>query len=185
MARKRASMREGPLAELFKATEAAQRQQEGVAPEAPAEEPHEATVEHVPSWEDEVETPAPPRPDPIPEPIPPPPPDPTPEPTPPPAYIPEPPVTRYIEPMPEPAPRLHPVRAGQLGSYIAKIQVVGVGGAGLNAVNRMIDAGINQVEFVAVNTDLQQQQISDAETKIHIGRELTQGLGSGSEPTVG
>jgi cell division protein FtsZ len=49
----------------------------------------------------------------------------------------------------------------------------------------MIDAGINQVEFVAVNTDLQQLQISDAETKIHIGRELTQGLGSGSEPTVG
>jgi cell division protein FtsZ len=186
MARKRASMREGPLAELFKATEAAQRQQEGVAPEAPAEEPHEATVEHVPSWEDEVETPAPPRPDPTPERVaPPPPPEPTPEPTPPPAYIPEPPVTRYIEPMPEPAPRLHPVRTGQLGSYLAKIQVVGVGGAGLNAVNRMIDAGINQVEFVAVNTDLQQLQISDAETKIHIGRELTQGLGSGSEPTVG
>jgi len=184
MARKRASMREGPLAELFKATEAAQRQQEQGAPAAPPEEPHEATVEHVPSWEDEVETPAPPRPDPVPEPSPPEPtPDPVPEP--PPAYIPEPPVTRYIEPMPEPAPRLHPVRAGQLGSYLAKIQVVGVGGAGLNAVNRMIDAGINQVEFVAVNTDVQQLQISDAETKIHIGRELTQGLGSGSEATVG
>jgi cell division protein FtsZ len=186
MARKRASMREGPLAELFKATEAAQRQQEQGVPAAPPEEPHEATVEHVPSWEDEVETPAPPRPDPVPEPSPPEPmPDPVPEPTPPPAYIPEPPVTRYLEPMPEPAPRLHPVRAGQLGSYIAKIQVVGVGGAGLNAVNRMIDAGINQVEFVAVNTDVQQLQISDAETKIHIGRELTQGLGSGSEATVG
>jgi cell division protein FtsZ len=87
--------------------------------------------------------------------------------------------------MPEPAPRLHHARAGQLGSYLAKIQVVGVGGAGLNAVNRMIDAGINQVEFVAVNTDVQQLQISDAETKIHIGRELTQGLGSGAEPTIG
>ena len=187
MARKRASMREGPLAELFKATEAAQRQQEQGAPAAPPEEPHESTVEHVPTWEDEVETPAPPRPDPTPEPspVPPPAPDPTPEPTPPPAYIPEPPVTRYIEPMPEPAPRLHPVRAGQLGSYLAKIQVVGVGGAGLNAVNLMIDAGINQVEFVAVNTDVQQLQVSDAETKIHIGRELTQGLGSGSEATVG
>src|SRR6266511_421549 len=187
MARKRASMREGPLAELFKATEAAQRQQEQGAPAAPPEEPHESTVEHVPTWEDEVETPAPPRPDPTPEPspVPPPAPAPTPEPTPPPAYIPEPPVTRYIEPMPEPAPRLHPVRAGQLGSYLAKIQVVGVGGAGLNAVNRMIDAGINQVEFVAVNTDVQQLQVSDAETKIHIGRELTQGLGSGSEATVG
>jgi len=193
MARKRASMREGPLAELFKATEAAQRQQEQEAPAAPAGEPHESTVEHVPTWEDEVETPAPPRPDPtpepsLPEPTPPPrppTPDPTPEPTPPPAYVPEPPVTRYIEPMPEPAPRLHHARAGQLGSYLAKIQVVGVGGAGLNAVNRMIDAGINQVDFVAVNTDLQQLQISDAETKIHIGRELTQGLGSGSDPIVG
>src|SRR5437773_2815125 len=191
MARKRASMREGPLAELFKATEAAQRQQEQAAPGAPAEEPHESTVEHVPTWEDEVETPAPPRPDPVPEPsMPeptprPPAPDPVPEPTPPPAYIPEPPVTRYIEPMLEPAPRLHQARPGQLGSYLAKIQVVGVGGAGLNAVNRMIDAGINQVEFVAVNTDVQQLQISDAETKIHIGRDLTQGLGSGSDPSVG
>jgi len=185
MARKRASMREGPLAELFKATEAAQRQQEQGAPGAPPEEPHESTVEHVPTWEDEVETPAPPRPDPTPEPLRPEPVPPPPEPIPPAAYIPEPPVTRYLEPMPEPAPRLHPARAGQLGSYLAKIQVVGVGGAGLNAVNRMIDAGINQVEFVAVNTDVQQLQISDAETKIHIGRELTQGLGSGSEPTVG
>jgi len=184
MARKRASMREGPLAELFKATEAAQRQQEQGAPAAPPEEPHESTVEHVPTWEDEVETPTPPRADPAPEPAPPAPVV-SPEPTPPPAYIPEPPVTRYIEPMPEPAPRLHHARAGQLGSYLAKIQVVGVGGAGLNAVNRMIDSGINQVEFVAVNTDVQQLQISDAETKIHIGRELTQGLGSGSEPTVG
>jgi cell division protein FtsZ len=182
MARKRASMREGPLAELFKATEAAQRQAEqGEAP--PAEEPQESTVEHVPSWEDEIETPAPPRPDPQPEP--PRQPEPIPDPVPAPPSIPEPPVTRYIEPMPEPAPRLHHVRAGQLGSYLAKIQVVGVGGAGLNAVNRMIDAGINQVEFVAINTDVQQLQIADAETKIHIGRDLTQGLGSGSDPTVG
>src|SRR5947208_4351033 len=182
MARKRASMREGPLAELFKATEAAQRQAEHEeAP--PPEEPHESTVEHVPSWEDEIETPAPPRPDPQPEPAPEP--EPVPDPLPAPPSIPEPPVTRYIEPMPEPAPRLHHARAGQLGSYLAKIQVVGVGGAGLNAVNRMIDAGLNQVEFVAVNTDVQQLQISDAETKIHIGRELTQGLGSGSEPSVG
>jgi cell division protein FtsZ len=193
MARKRASMREGPLAELFKATEAAQRQQEQKAPGAPADEPHESTVEHVPTWEDEIETPAPPRPDPTPEPAEPEPepppkppaPDPTPEPVPPPPMVPEPPVTRYIEPMPEPAPRLHHARAGQLGSYLAKIQVVGVGGAGLNAVNRMIDAGINQVDFIAVNTDMQQLQISDAETKIHIGRELTQGLGSGSDSSVG
>src|SRR5438876_168098 len=185
MARKRASMREGPLAELFKATEAAQRQQEQGAPAAPAEEPHESTVEHVPTWEDEVETPAPPRPDPMPEPSPPEPLPEPPEPPPPPAYIRDPPTTRYIEPMLEPAPPLHQARARQLGSNLAKIKVVGVGGAGLNAVNRMIDAGISQVEFVAVNTDLQQLQTSDAETKIHIGRELTHGLGSGSEPTVG
>ena len=190
MARKRASMREGPLAELFRATEAAQRQAE---PAAPAEEPHESTVEHVPTWEDEVETPAPPKPEPVPEPGPerpepppkPPAPDPTPEPTPPPPTVPEPPVTRFVETLPEPAPRLHRVPTGIPGTYIAKIQVVGVGGAGLNAVNRMIDAGISQVEFVAVNTDLQQLQMSDAETKIHIGRELTKGLGSGSEPSIG
>src|SRR5438132_4516837 len=184
MARKRASMREGPLAELFKATEAAQRQAEqGEGDAPPAEEPHESTVEHVPSWEDEIETPAPARsgaqPEPVPEPRA------VPDPTPAPPSIPEPPVTRYIEPMPEPAPRLHHVRTGQLGSYLAKIQVVGVGGAGLNAVNRMIDAAISQVEFVAVNTDVQQLHVSDAETKIHIGRDLTQGLGSGSDPTVG
>src|ERR671936_120483 len=160
MARKRASMREGPLAELFRATEAAQRQAE---PAAPAEEPHESTVEHVPTWEDEVETPAPPKPEPVPEPGP----------------------ERPEPPPKQPAPRLHRVPTGIPGTYIAKIQVVGVGGAGLNAVNRMIDAGISQVEFVAVNTDLQQLQMSDAETKIHIGRELTKGLGSGSEPSIG
>ena len=72
--------------------------------------------------------------------------------------------------------------APRLGSYLAVIRVVGVGGAGLNAVNRMIDAGISQVEFVAVNTDMQQLQLSDAPVKIHIGRELTQGLGSGADP---
>jgi cell division protein FtsZ len=188
MARKRASMREGPLAELFKATEAAQRQQEREAEGAPAEEPDEATVDHVPTWEDEVDTPEPPRPDPTPEPTgPEPEPQPAPEPTPepPPALVTEPPAARYFEPMLEPAPRLHRVIAGELGSYLARIEVVGVGGAGLNAVNRMIDAGINQVDFVAVNTDVQQLQLSDAETKIHIGRELTQGLGSGSDPAVG
>src|SRR5207244_1674674 len=193
MARKRASMREGPLAELFKATEGAQRQQEQSEQAAQPDAPHESTVEHVPTWEDEVEPPAPPKPEPVPEPGPSrpepqpkaPAPEPPPEPTPPPAIAPAPPVTRYVETIPEPAPRLHRVPTGTVGSYLAKIQVVGVGGAGLNAVNRMIDAGINQVEFLAVNTDLQQLQMSDAETKIHIGRELTKGLGSGAEPTIG
>ena len=94
-------------------------------------------------------------------------------------------MTRVIEPLPEPAPRLEYAVPRDSSSYLAVIRVVGVGGAGLNAVNRMIDAGISQVEFVAVNTDMQQLQISDAAVKIHIGRELTQGLGSGSEPDIG
>ena len=58
--------------------------------------------------------------------------------------------------------------------------MVGVGGAGINAVNRMMDAGIAQVDFVAVNTDAQQLELSDAPVKLHIGESLTQGLGSGA-----
>jgi cell division protein FtsZ len=80
---------------------------------------------------------------------------------------------------------LHRAPSAETAAYLAVIRVVGVGGAGLNAINRMIDAGLNQVEFVAVNTDVQQLQMSDAATKIHIGRDLTQGLGSGSDPSVG
>jgi len=68
---------------------------------------------------------------------------------------------------------------------LARLKVVGVGGAGGNAVNRMIDAGLMGVEFVAVNTDIQQLQMSDAPVKIHIGRELTEGLGSGADPDIG
>jgi cell division protein FtsZ len=76
--------------------------------------------------------------------------------------------------------------AGAAGdSRTAVIRVVGVGGAGLNAINRMIDAGISDVEFVAVNTDIQQLQMNDAPLKIHIGRELTEGLGSGADPDIG
>jgi cell division protein FtsZ len=199
-------MREGPLAELFRATEAAQKQAdqggEGehpppedaatAAPEAPGE-PDERTVEHVPSWEESgVETPTPPTPSPepgppLPDPQPPAPsPDPDPLPPPPPDLRPAdlPPVSRYLEPLPESPARLH--RAGaDTGAYLAVIKVVGVGGAGINAVNRMIDAGISQVEFIAVNTDMQALHTSDAPVKIHIGRELTQGLGSGSDPDVG
>ena len=205
MARRRASMREGPLAELFRATEAAQRQAEGEQPApaeaAPAEatEPDERTVDHVPSWEEaSVPAPAPPAPSPDPMPQPPMPdpqppvphPDPRPDPIPGPpppqvrAPAPPPPVVRYVEPLPEQPARLHRASA-DAGSYLAVIKVVGVGGAGLNAVNRMIDAGINQVEFIAVNTDMQALHMSDAPAKIHIGRDLTQGLGSGAEPEVG
>ena len=85
--------------------------------------------------------------------------------------------------MPEGAPRLNV--GGEAASYLAVIRVVGVGGGGLNAVNRMMDAGIAQVDFVAVNTDMQQLNLSDAPVKIHIGEVLTQGLGSGADPETG
>ena len=126
----------------------------------------EETVEHAPPFE-VIETPAPIReaaPDPEPEPA-----------------------TRWLEPvtLPEPAPRLHRANLTEPSAYMANIKVVGVGGAGLNAVNRMIDAGIPEVEFVAINTDMQQLRNSDAPTKLHIGADLTRGLGSGADAEIG
>jgi len=236
MARKRASMREGPLAELFRATEAAKRAQgeqpaaEGrsdepsAASEAPTQLPLEpeapppvepagspetrdpveldATVEHVYDFElkETAQTPAhapaaaEPDPQPVVEPVAeaveapaarearadPPAPAPAPEPR---AEPYAPPASRFVTPMPESAPRLHV--AGDVASYLAVIRVVGVGGAGINAVNRMMDAGIAQVDFVAVNTDAQQLELSDAPVKIHIGQSITQGLGSGADPETG
>jgi cell division protein FtsZ len=70
-------------------------------------------------------------------------------------------------------------------NYIAVIKVVGIGGGGVNAVNRMIDAGLKGVEFIAVNTDAQALLMSDADVKLDIGRQLTRGLGAGSDPEVG
>lgn len=70
-------------------------------------------------------------------------------------------------------------------NYIALIKVVGVGGGGGNAVNRMIQAGLRGVEFVAINTDAQALLMSDADVRIDIGRQLTRGLGAGSDPEVG
>ena len=70
-------------------------------------------------------------------------------------------------------------------NYLAVIKVVGIGGGGVNAVNRMIDAGLKGVEFIAVNTDAQALLMSDADVKLDIGRELTRGLGAGSDPEVG
>ena len=182
MARKRASMREGPLAELFRATEAAQRQAEKEGRAVPGE-PLEETVEHPPPTphlevapepeEQEAPAPAPAPARHVPDPMP---------------RRPEQPadrgIARLLEPMPEPPPRLHRAFSSE-SAYQAVIRVVGVGGAGLNAVNRMIDAGLSGVEFIAVNTDLQQLALSDADVKIHIGRELTGGLGSGAEPAIG
>lgn len=160
MARNRASMREGPLAELFRATEAAQRGRPSAGDEAQQQLPTEpASVDDVP------------------------------EPTPIRAVEPAPepegkrPLARWLEPLPDQPARLE--RARDSASYLAVLRVVGVGGAGLNAVDRMIDAGITQVDFIAVNTDIQQLQMSDAPTKIHIGSELTEGLGSGADPEIG
>src|SRR5437868_2294637 len=158
-------MREGPLAELFRATEAAQRGRKGAGDDAQQQLPTEPDTDP----EDH--------------------PDEVPEPTPIRAVepVPEPegkrPLATWLEPLPDQPARLE--RARDSAAYLAVIRVVGVGGAGLNAVDRMIDAGINQVDFVAVNTDIQQLQMSDAATKIHIGSELTEGLGSGADPEIG
>jgi cell division protein FtsZ len=171
MARNRASMREGPLAELFRATEAAQRRQR-----SEADEQQELPVEPPVSPPAAKEPPAKPA-----------------RPTPIRAVAPAPeldppaeerrPLARWLDPLPDQPARLE--RGRDTASYLAVIRVVGVGGAGLNAVDRMIDSGITQVDFIAVNTDIQQLQMSDASTKIHIGSELTEGLGSGADPEIG
>lgn len=70
-------------------------------------------------------------------------------------------------------------------NYLAVIKVVGIGGGGVNAINRMIEAGLKGVEFVAINTDAQALLMSDADVKLDIGRDLTRGLGAGADPEVG
>jgi cell division protein FtsZ len=70
-------------------------------------------------------------------------------------------------------------------NYLAVIKVVGVGGGGVNAINRMIEAGLKGVEFIAINTDSQQLIMSDAHVKLDIGRKLTRGLGAGAAPEIG
>ncbi len=166
MARNRASMREGPLADLFRATEAAQRQ--GKTPDGQQELPVDAPEPVLEAAE------PPPTPIRAVEPVR----DPDPVADEAPSRV-----SRWLDPLPDQPARLE--RARDSASYLAVIRVIGVGGAGLNAVDRMIDAGITQVDFVAVNTDIQQLQMSDAATKIHIGSELTEGLGSGADPEIG
>src|SRR2546426_2155671 len=73
----------------------------------------------------------------------------------------------------------------QSGNYLAVIKVVGVGGGGTNAVNRMVDAGLSGVEFIAVNTDAQALMMTDADVKIQIGAQATRGLGAGADPEIG
>jgi cell division protein FtsZ len=70
-------------------------------------------------------------------------------------------------------------------NYLAVIKVVGIGGGGVNAINRMIDVGLKGVEFIAINTDAQALLMSDADVKLDVGRELTRGLGAGANPDVG
>jgi cell division protein FtsZ len=193
---KRASMREGPLAALFRKTEGAEDEQgEGHEPEqpaapAPAEpsaasapqtpaaaHPRESGLPH-PALGAAAQAPAEP------------------------ARVPSPQErlrhafsSEIPENVMEPAParpvmddysRQHPESAGTAGpAGQPVIRVVGVGGAGVNAVNRMVEAEVEGVEFLAVNTDLQSLQQSTADLTLHIGAELTRGLGAGSDANVG
>jgi cell division protein FtsZ len=176
---KRASMREGPLAALFRSTEPAEAPEEPKAEAAPAE----------PEEEQRIELPPPPVQRPRPRVV-----EPD-EPRPVRSYedrlrnvfssdIPENmlevqrPARRREDPMARPV-----ATPGSITKPILK--VVGVGGAGVNAVNRMIEAGIEGVEFIALNTDMQSLQQSRASELVHIGGELTRGLGAGSNPALG
>jgi cell division protein FtsZ len=208
--KKRASMREGPLADLFRSTEESVTPEEikvtaksngaGVALEDPVQET--PTPEPVPE-----PTPEPvpePTPDPVPEPLPGPP---VPEPTPPEPVaegaVDEPEIEIHHEGLErlmggpglevrprygrdEPSPDHPPTRQPVVPrTHQAVLRVVGVGGAGVNAVNRMVEAELPGVEFVAINTDLQSLQTSHADLTLHIGGEMTRGLGAGSDPRVG
>jgi cell division protein FtsZ len=214
--RKRASMREGPLADLFRSTvddppvDPPELEPAGTEEEAD-QSPRFGRDDPVP----EAESPQPPSPTPDPAPSPQPqPPSPQPEP-PSPDSEPPPPQMRRRQPSfearrdtapLEPSERLqkvfdssnpdavstprwgreepqyHPVGAGPRNPVI---RVIGVGGAGVNAVNRMVETQIPGVEFMAVNTDLQSLQVCTADVTVHIGAEATRGLGSGADPELG
>ncbi len=153
--RKRASMREGPLADLFRSTsddapaDPPEAAEPPPAPQPPAEETPPERLKRVFS-----EEPAP-RAEPASE------------------------TPRYGREEPE----YEPPGSGEPHQPV--IRVVGVGGAGINAVNRMVDANVPGVEFMAVNTDLQSLQLCVADVTVHIGDEQTRGLGAGADPTVG
>ncbi len=196
----RASMREGPLADLFRSTV-------DDAPAEPPEAPDLTKPSEPADTEPVAETPQPPVPSPDPAPSPTPDP-PTPQPGPPEPNPSPPPQMREIESpnMPEPKDRLQRVFADHGGSDVETprwgreepryeptgaglrtpiIRVIGVGGAGVNAVNRMVETQIPGVEFMAVNTDLQSLQVCTADVTVHIGAESTKGLGSGADPELG
>ncbi len=178
---KRASMREGPLAALFKKTDEVQEEaarREAGAPGAGGPSTAAAQQASPPLPVDSRQTPGFPHP----------------------AMADPPPVAHSAAPAyrePEPAPRYQddpyarssapaPTPWGQamtVGQPV--IRVVGVGGAGVNAVNRMVEAGIEGIEFIAVNTDVQSLQQSTADITLHIGPQITRGLGAGSNPDLG
>ena len=144
---KRHSMRDGPLAQLFKATEASQSAEKDAEEQAAPRGRGKSKAAPATSTASDA-------------------------------------VRPQLIDLPEPTDTSRfPRPEGQ--PYLAVIRVVGVGGGGCNAVNRMIESDVKGVEFIAVNTDIQQLRTSDAPVKIHIGRELTQGLGSGADPDVG
>ena len=155
---KRASMREGPLAQLFRKTDEDDQQQE-----EPRREP-ERRYEGVPKPEERLRNVfSSDIPENIMERAPAPPP---------------------VEEEPVPQPQFRPI-PGQPHMHQPVLRVVGVGGAGVNATNRMIEAGVEGVEFIAVNTDLQSLEHARARTKVHIGSAATRGLGSGANPDLG
>jgi cell division protein FtsZ len=205
---KRASMREGPLSDLLRATAEDAPTDPPEAPRYGRQDPAEAKKaeaaaeqqESLPVEEPVAEEPAAPAPPPAPEP------EPEPEPAPfvnqgpvaetPPERLkrvfseePKPRYERHEEPsVSNPRygreePAYEPPGSGEPHQPV--IKVVGVGGAGVNAVNRMVDARIPGVEFMAVNTDLQSLQLCVADVTVHIGDEQTRGLGAGADPEVG
>ncbi len=196
---KRASMREGPLAALFRKTEEAEGLAESAGaaePEATAAPPVRAQPSAPRAREREQRAEAPPRPS-LPHPaLSATPPEPADEP-----HVPSPQERlrhAFSSEIPEslmerPAPRQAPheyspetyERPSPAGPGQPVIRVVGVGGAGVNAVNRMVEAEVEGIEFLAVNTDVQSLQQSTADLTLHIGGELTRGLGAGSDPEIG
>ena len=195
--RKRASMREGPLADLFRATV------EPDDPPAPPEAPERSEDETAmpPSQEPAVQPPVTPDEPPATPERPVPPVEDTPDPERVHAYrvddrvaVPEPKerLSRIFDDRSEPEPPLygrddpaHATPSGPPRPHAPVIRVVGVGGAGVNAVNRMVEAQLPGVEFMAINTDLQSLQQSTADVTVHLGSGVQRGLGAGSDPEIG
>ncbi len=160
MAGKRASMREGPLAALFRKTEGLEAAQGGERPVASAPETgHDAGPEspRIPTPQERLRH----------------------------AFSSDLPDNLMAPPVSEPAEHAYTGDYGAAPVGKPQLRVVGVGGAGVNAVNRMIEAEVSGVEFVAVNTDSQSLQSASAHVCVQIGNDSTRGLGSGSDPDLG